>query len=145
MSDKTIPEIHDAYGEESAARLSEWYAKTDEVAGRREPEGGELLEYMDAKGRDKLLRDQMEATLEEERAPRIEEAQAKFDAFRRDHDERVAWLEARLYHVEGADHMVANAVMASDDELARLLDGAIRTSSDDLARVVFAEAQSRNL
>jgi hypothetical protein len=100
---------------------------------------------MGAEGRTKLLRDQMSEKIEHERAVRIQETTAAFERFREEHEMRAAWLELRLYRVEDADQMVANAVMATDEQLARLLDAAKRTNSLNLAKVVFAEAQKRNL
>jgi hypothetical protein len=147
MTDKaiTIPEIRASYDQESARRLSEWHSTVDEIASEHEPEENELLEYMSPAQRGEVLLDQMEARIERERAARIEEAAAALDAFEEKHEMRLAWLDLCLYHVEGADQIVASAVMASDEQLVRMLDAAIRTTSLDLGKVVFAEAQSRNL
>jgi hypothetical protein len=140
---KTIGELQTNYSEAEASQVSAWYARIDEIAAERLPEGGELLDYMTSLQKEQLLRDRMEETLDRERARRVEEAQARFERFRREHDRRVAQLDARLYHVEGADRMVADAVRASDEDLARMLEAAVRTNSSGLAKVVFAEAERR--
>lgn len=140
---KTLGEMQASYSGAESAQLSAWFARIDEIAAERLPEGGELLDYMTSLQKDQILRDRMEETLDRERAQRIEEALARFESFRRAHDRRVAWLDARLYHVEGADRMVADAVRASDEDLARMLEAAVRTNSSGLAKVVFAEAERR--
>jgi hypothetical protein len=145
MTDKasTIQEIRASYDQQSAGRLSEWYRRVEEIASEREPEGGELLDYLNPQQRGEVLLDQMSKKVDEERAARIEEAMSAFDAFQDKHEMRAAWLDLRLFHVEDAGQMVASAVMASDEQLAQLLEAAKRTNSLDLARVVFGEAERR--
>jgi hypothetical protein len=100
---------------------------------------------MDAQQQSQLFSDQMEEKIDRERAIRVEEATEAFDRFQEEHEARVVTLDFRLYHVEGGGPMAANAVMASDEELSRMLNAAIRPHSYGLAKVVFGEAVGRNL
>jgi hypothetical protein len=143
VPDGTIYEIEAEFGEGSSKRLRDWYARADEIIASANLEPGPHLECMDPPQRSQLLRDQIEAKLDEERAARVEEATSRFDDFCLEYEARRAWLDLRLFDVEGADQMVASAVMATDEQLARLLDAAKRTNSLTLAKVVFGEAQRR--
>jgi hypothetical protein len=143
MTDKPIQEIQATYSKEASEKLRGWFARTDEIATETNLEPSAHLEYMDPPQLSRLLRDQIEKKLDEERAAHVKEATAAFDRFQKNHEARTAWLDLRLFDVEGADQLVANAVMATDEQLAQLLDAAKRTNSLNLARVVFGEAERR--
>ena len=134
---KTIQEIQARYSEQANELLEGYHRKIDGIAAEREPEGGELLGYLTPQQRGELLLDQMTEKIDQERAARIEEATAAFERYQDGHQRRVEELDRRLYHVEDADQMVANVVIATDEQLARLLEAARRTNSLNLAKVIL--------
>ena len=83
----------------------------------------------------------MQQKIEHERALKVAEAEALFEDYRREHDERAAWVDAGLYHVEGNGEAMLRCADATDEQLAGYLDRAIQQDNDDIARLVFAEAQ----
>jgi hypothetical protein len=142
---KTIQEIRAQHSAQRAEMQTARYARTDEIKAETGVEPGPCLDYMNDQQLSELLRDQMQQKIEHERALKVAEAETLFEDYRREHDERAAWVDAGLYHVEGNGEAMLRCADATDEQLAGYLDWAIQQDNDDIARLVFAEAQRRGL
>ena len=136
---ETIPEMKAKQAQREAEMLRVWHAELDEIKAHAEPDAGPYLDRLSHEQRGEILREQKEDRLDRQRDVVLEEYTSTFDDFREAHDRRAKWLDKRLYHVEGpgAGAMVSGAVTASDEDLARMLEGAIRTNNAELGKVVF--------
>jgi hypothetical protein len=137
---------------------------TAEIIGEHQRNAGEImLGYEDAKQEireglqleegaylERLTSEQRFAALREQKIERAQEAyrqtlEAYIAEVERYHDElaqRRTYLKGRLFGEQNADR-IERVALASDEELARLMDRAALAESRELAQAVFMEASER--
>src|SRR5215211_1531836 len=142
MADRTIPEIQEEAGRIGSEILTDWHNTLDAIKGDREPEAGLYLDRLNDEQRMALLREQKERSMDEARARTIEEYRANRERYRDEALARTARLKRELFGEHHAER-IERMALASEEELARLMDRASFTESQELAQAVFMEAHSR--
>jgi Skp family chaperone for outer membrane proteins len=147
MTDKTIGQVREEFGEQAAAILRDYHAALDAVREARTPEAGAYLDRLTDEQQMSLLREQKAAAAQEAREKALDAYRTATERYHKEIAARRAPLEERLFRVAGTpgEAILPVAATASEEQLAELLDTAILAGSYDQARAVFAVAHRRQL
>ena len=148
MSEKTIEQIRGEYRAEAVRLQNDRSARVDAIAALRRPEGDAYyLDRLDDAQRNQLLMEQKAALADEDRRQLQTEFRAVHETYAKELSERTAFLNRRLFGVEGPESasLLARAALASEDELSSLLDIAAQSGNAELGRVAFLTAHRRGL
>ncbi len=144
MSDKTIPEIKEAFGSSGAGTLNHYHERLAEIAQEREPEAGGYLDRLTDEQRMSLLREQkMEQAGDITRRGR-EDYAAEVERYHAELSKRTEYLKGRLFRVEDAGAL-SRAALATDAELGTLLEIAAHAGNAELGRAAFVASEQRGL
>ncbi len=144
MTNRTIPETEETYGQRASEILRTWYEAQGEIA-----RSSETVEGPHAS----LLTDAQRAAAAREQ--KAERARAEAESYRREYreltEERNAAVRARtrslhkeLYAVESAD-VLSRAALATDAQLGAMTELAATTGNAELAKAAFVVAEQRQL
>ena len=140
---KTIHEIKAAFGEAGAGIANRYRGTLDEIAHTRTVEEvGGFWDRLASEERSRLLLEHKVERASAEHARALEGYTGVLEGYRADLEERTGYLTPRLFKVEDA-RAGADAARASDEDLAKMLDYAIRAQNADLAKAVFVAADMR--
>jgi hypothetical protein len=143
---KTIQEIREEHGAKAAGILSAYHAELDAVREERKPTG-------DASLLERLTDGQRFALLMEQKREKANDAHRRtLDAYRAEVERYQEEVRARVAHVSGAlfgmpspesAALLSRAALASEEELAVMLDMAEASGNQELARAVLVGADRR--
>jgi hypothetical protein len=144
MSDKTIPEIKEAFARSGASTLNRYHERLAEIAQEREPEAGGYLERLTDEQRASLLREQKTERAGEITQRAREDYAAEVERYHAELSKRAGYLKGRLFKVEAAGAL-SRAALATDAELGAMLELAAHAGNAELGRAVFVASEQRGL
>jgi hypothetical protein len=139
---KTIGELTAEHASKTAEIMVGYLDETERIRQESTPAAGTYLDRLSDQERMNLLFEQKSAQAGAAYTSTREAYAAQTEAFHAAHQARVAALESRLFGVTDAA-AAARAAVASEDELADMLDFARLSGNRDLGKAAFVGAHSR--
>jgi hypothetical protein len=144
---RTVGDIQQEHASRMGELLSGYQDTIDEIRAETQPESGEYLDLLEGSQQRGLLREQKEQKATEAHSKVVAEYRASVERYHSELDERRGELQTRLYGVSGSEGAatLSRAALASEDELAMLMDVAATTGNTELAKAAFVAADRRGM
>jgi len=143
--ERTVSSIQQEHSSRLGAILGDYQDAVDAIRAQAQPEGGMYLDRLDGQQQRALLREQKQAKAVEAHNKVRAAYKAEVERYHSELAQRRGELQRQIFGVSGSDsaEVLARAALASEDELAMLMDLAATTGNNELAKAAFVVADHR--